>query len=155
MSKTVSIIASTALVALLMVLASGRPEFSIQPLEAQGGGDPCRFAKQFTVVRQTGNTQLITGSGSGTIFICSILIVTASTQNVGLVEGTGTTCATNPAGIMGGNTAALGLNLVANEGLAFGNGEGSITKTYTPGGNVCLLQSGSGQISGVIGYVQP
>lgn len=153
MQKVIAGFAGAVIGVLGAVWASTSP--ATVALEAQGGHDPCALAKQFVVVRQTGNTQLLAGTNNSTMFICSVMLVTASTQNVALVEGTGTVCGTGPSGIMGGNTAALGLNLVANEGLAFGNGSGSLTKTYTPGGNLCLLQSGSGQISGVIGLVVP
>jgi hypothetical protein len=70
-----------------------------------------------------------------------------------LVSGTGTNCGTSTGALMGGTTAATGWNFAANGGIAFGNGRGALAQTDTNADNVCLLQSGSGQLSGVLSYV--
>ena len=126
---------------------------------AQMGGiavvpNPCqREAPLYVVIDQTSGEQLVTGTASERIYICSIQLVTASAQNISLVSGTGTVCATSTGPLMGGTTAATGWNLAANGGLSMGNGLGSLAQTDTNADNVCLLQSGSGQISGSISYV--
>jgi len=121
--------------------------------------DPCaqqtKLGKPFSI---TSSTQLITGTSAKSTYICGIDVVTASAQNIALVEGTGSVCATNIYGLAGGTTAATGWNFSANSGIARGGGVGTV---YSPSGdanaaaaNVCLLLSGSGQTSGQIVYVQ-
>jgi hypothetical protein len=126
---------------------------------AQMGGiavvpNPCqREAPLYVVIDQTSGEQLVTGTASERIYICSIQLVSATAQNISIVSGTGTVCATSPGPLMGGSTAATGWNLAANGGLTFGNGAGSLAQTDTDADNVCVLQSGSGQIGGSISYV--
>jgi len=85
-------------------------------------------------------------------------ITSATAQNIALVEGTGSVCATNIFGLAGGTTAATGWNLAANGGLTKGAGSGTIyspsADTNATAANVCLLSSSTGQISGQITYVQ-
>jgi hypothetical protein len=95
----------------------------------------------------------VTGTSAKKIYICSINLVTAAANNVAMVEGTGTVCATGIAGMAGGSTAATGWNFAANGGLTQGNGMGSIMAEATNADNLCLLQSAAVQLSGVIGYV--
>jgi len=129
--------------------------------QAQVGGsavvaDPCmREARIPVSISQTAGTQLITGTASERIFICSIHIVTATAQNIALVSGTGTVCATSTSGVVGfgGATAATGWNFAANGGIQMGHSNWSYGKTDTDADNVCLLNSGSGQISGGLTYV--
>ncbi len=102
----------------------------------------------------TANTQIITGAASKQTYICSMNLIVSAADNVALVEGTGTTCGTGTAGMAGGSTAAAGWNFAANGGLAQGTGLGAIAVTATTGDNVCLLVSGSAQVSWVIGWTQ-
>jgi hypothetical protein len=117
--------------------------------------DPCRTqANIFKPISQTANTQVVTGTAAKKIYICSINLVTAGANNVAIVEGTGTVCATGIAGVStGGTTAATGWNFAANMGIAQGNGMGSIMAEATNADNLCILQSAAVQLSGVIGYV--
>jgi hypothetical protein len=116
--------------------------------------DPCRTnANIFKPISQTASAQLVTGTAAKKIYVCSINLVTAGANNVALVEGTGTTCATGIAGMAGGTTAATGWNFAANGGLTEGSGLGSIMAEATNADNLCLLQSAAVQLSGVIGYV--
>lgn len=102
------------------------------------------------VLNQTTSTDLHTFTATG--YICYMFVVSATTQNINLVNGTGTVCASSIAGILGGTTAATGPNLVANEGWSSGNGLGVIAQMTSSAFHLCLLQSGSGQISGIIRY---
>src|SRR6185295_1040989 len=104
----------------------------------------------YTAISQTSGTQLVTGTSAKKLYICHFNIVTATAQNVALMAGTGTVCATSPHAIMGGTTAATGWNFAANGGLALGSGEAAVGVTGTNADNICLLQSGSGQVSGVL-----
>jgi hypothetical protein len=107
-----------------------------------------------TPVNIAGSTQIITGTSSKQTYICSIALIAGAADNVALVEGTGAICGTNTAGMAGGATAATGWNLANNGGLTLGNGAGIVARTATAADNVCLLVSGSGQVSGNIVWAQ-
>jgi hypothetical protein len=81
--------------------------------------------------------------------------VAAAAANVAVVEGTGSVCATSTTGVggFGGATAATGWNFAANGGIALGNGDSSLGAEGTSGDNLCIFNSGSGQVSGGISYV--
>lgn len=121
--------------------------------------DPCSQATKLGApFSLTGSGQVITGTSAKKTYICSIDLISATAQNIALVEGTGSVCATNIFGLAGGTTAATGWNLPANGGLTKGAGSGTV---YSPSAdangtaaNVCLLLSSSGQTSGQITYVQ-
>ena len=118
--------------------------------------DPCqREAKIRISISQTGNTQLITGTASERVYICSIHLVTATAQSVALVSGTGTTCATSTSGVVGfgGASAATGWGFAANGGLVQSAAGFAYGNTDTDADNVCLFQSGAGQVSGGLTYV--
>lgn len=104
-------------------------------------------------INQVTGTQLITGTASERIYVCSFQAVTATAQNIALVDGTGSVCATSPTGLLGGSTAATGWNFAANGGIVLPPTRDSWTKTSTDADNVCLLQSGAGQISGSLTYI--
>lgn len=117
--------------------------------------DPCQQGTGSAGnINLTANGQLITGSAGKQTYICFAKIITASAQNIAWVEGTGTVCATNTAGMAGGATAATGLNFSANGGDVEGGAGFWTMKTATSGDNVCLFLSGSGQTSGNYRYVQ-
>jgi hypothetical protein len=118
--------------------------------------DPCKGqTKNFVSINQTANTQLAAGTASKKIYICSIHVVVAAATNVALVEGTGSVCATGTAGVsgFGGATAATGWNFAANAGIALGNGDSSLGAEGTAADNLCVYNSGSGQVSGGVSYV--
>jgi hypothetical protein len=127
---------------------------------AQIGGtapviDPCGAnAGSQATINLTASGQVITGTSSKQTYICGLDVVTATAQNIALVEGTGSTCGTSTAGMAGGATAATGWNFAANGGLVKGVGGNWVYKTATAADNVCLLLSGTGQTSGEIRYVQ-
>jgi len=143
----------------LLLRAAFAPDFLA---EAQGqfatgqGLDPCKgLTKLYASISQTGNTQLVAGTSSRKIYVCSIHVVAAAATNVAVVEGTGSICATGTAGVsgFGGATAATGWNFAANGGIALGNGDSSLGAEGTSGDNLCVFNSGSGQVSGGISYV--
>jgi hypothetical protein len=143
----------------LLLRAAFAPDFLA---EAQGqfatgqGLDPCKgLTKLYASISQTANTQLVAGTASKKIYVCSIHVVAAAATNVAVVEGTGSVCATGTAGVsgFGGATAATGWNFAANGGIALGNGDSSLGAEGTSGDNLCIFNSGSGQVSGGISYV--
>jgi hypothetical protein len=118
--------------------------------------DPCKAqTKLYASISQTANTQLVAGTSSKKIFVCSIHVVVAAATNVAVVEGTGSACGTSTAGVggFGGATSATGWNFAANGGIALGNGDASVGAEGTSGDNLCIYNSGSGQVSGGISYV--
>lgn len=126
---------------------------------AQVTTDPCSLlTKQGAPINLTASGQVITGTSAKKTYICSIDIVSATAQNIALVEGTGTTCATNIFGLAGGTTAATGWNLAANGGVSKGSGSGTVYigsgDANATAANLCLLLSSTGQTSGEITYVQ-
>lgn len=127
---------------------------------AQQGGatkvqDPCQGAAgSVKVINLTASASSITGTSGKQTYICSMNIITGTAQNIAMVEGTGTVCATGIAGMAGGTTAATGWNFAANGGFTIGSGGYWIFATATLADNVCFLLSSTGQTSGAIRYVQ-
>lgn len=109
----------------------------------------------FTLASTTA-LKIITLASSKNTYICSINIVSGAANNVALIDGTNSTtdCNGSTHGMAGGTTAATGWNFAANGGLTQGSGIGVIAATVTVSHDVCLLASGSGQISGVMSYTQ-
>ena len=119
------------------------------------GADPCDTSTVTGIpINQTGNTQLVALSGSTKIYICDVLVVTPDAESLNFVEGTGSVCGTGTAGVTGGSTAATGMAFSANGGFVLGNGGRTVMSTATAGDALCLFQTGSGQVSGRIRYVQ-
>jgi hypothetical protein len=118
--------------------------------------DPCkRGPKTRFTINLAASGQIITGAASKKTYICDFDIVTATAQNIALVEGTGSVCATGIAGMAGGSTAATGWNFAANGGLVKGNGDAAVYSADSAAAdNVCLLLSSTGQSSGSGHYVQ-
>ena len=113
---------------------------------SSGGGIGCPSK---VAINQTTSTQIVTGTSGQKLYICSIILVTAGDQSVSLVEGTGSVCATNIAAVMGGTSASI--SLVAQGGLSAA-APFAWLRTATAANNLCLLQSGSANVSGVISY---
>ena len=153
----------TRRVGILFILICGllAPAWAQQSVKLTDGTnvtviDPCQGqTKVFISFNQTANTKIVTGTSSKKIYVCSISMVTATAQNIAVVEGTGSVCATGTAGVQGfgGATAATGYNFAANGGIAQGNGAAAIGAEGTAADDFCLFQSGSGQISGGMSYV--
>lgn len=117
--------------------------------------DPCEAATRTQVlINQTTSTQVLAGTSSVKIYVCSFHLISATAQNIAVVEGTGSVCATGIAGVAGGTTAATGWNLAANSGLSLGTGGKWVMQTATNADNFCILQSGAGQVSGSFTYVK-
>jgi len=111
-------------------------------------------AKTYTPISITANTKIISAAASKKTYVCSSHLVSASADNVALVEGTGTTCATSTAGVAGGATAATGWNLGANGGLVVGDGSAVAIGGQGTNVDVCLFVSGATQVSGQVAWVQ-
>ncbi len=113
----------------------------------------CTSTAMINVAAASGAT-IITGVTGKMTYICGIQMLSAAANNVAIIEGTSSGCSGSPLGLFGGATAATGWNFAANNGVVFGNGVGMVGRTTVSGNNVCILPSGSGQVSGSIAYAQ-
>lgn len=121
-------------------------------------GDPCQtVARTRTPISITTNTTtvIITGAASKKTYICHLFLTSAAADNVAIVEdATGTTCVSPEAGLIGGVTAANGMNFAANGGVSLGNGGYAIAQTATNQNDVCLITSVATPLAGVVTWVQ-
>lgn len=101
-------------------------------------------------ISQTTSTDLHTMSLTG--HICTVMLISADAENVSLVDGTGSVCGTGTAAIIGATTAANGLPLTTNEGFSM-TSAAQILPMSAAARHLCLLQSGSGRIAGIITYI--
>jgi len=109
---------------------------------------------QFKPFSLSANGQLVTaGNANMFVYICSFVFgnSNAAAQPVSIVEGTGSTCATNTLGVIGNTTAAGGLAIPISNTINSGSGTGAIAKTAVAGDNVCLF-TGGGPIGGSISW---
>lgn len=119
--------------------------------------DPCMFQAKTSLAvssNATGLTQIIAASASTKIYICSIALVAAGATAFNLNTGTGSNCGASTAAVMGSTTAANGMSLVTNGGLAFGNGGSTIAIANVAGAELCTLQSNAVYVSGNLTFVQ-
>lgn len=120
--------------------------------------DPCEANLQsYAPISITTNTttRIVAPSASNKTYICALFLTSAAADNVGIVEGTGGTCGTGTAGVVGGTTAANGPNFAANGGVMMQAG-GKVAVAQTAGTNVdlCLITSAATPLAGGIKYVQ-
>lgn len=109
----------------------------------------------WTPVSSASSLQIVTAGNSNMfVYLCSDQLGSIGGSDFSIVEGTGTTCASNTVGMVGGATAAAGIGLAANGTTDVGSGVGAIAKTKTAGDNVCIIMSGTGPLAGVIGWTQ-
>lgn len=92
-------------------------------------------------------TQLVALASGKAIYVTAMDVVAGGTGNITFEYGTGTNCGT-------GTTVLTGAyNLVAQSGLAKGNGAGAVW--IVPAGNaLCALTSAAVQMSGSVSYAQ-
>lgn len=146
--------AALAFLFLVLVVAIVAMWTTPPPAQAQSTFAPFVCANS-TPISQTANAQLITaGNSNEFIYICSMEYGTGGTAETGsVVEGTGTTCASNTTGVSGGATAATG-GPIGSSPVQIGGGVGFILKTAKAGDNVCLYVSGTSQVGGYVTWAQ-
>lgn len=87
------------------------------------------------------NTQVLTaGNGNMFLYVCSLSLSSAAATTFSVVEGTGTTCATNTAAVYGGTAAAVPLS---TSPINYGGGTGQVMKTVVAGDNLCIFTAGT------------
>jgi hypothetical protein len=117
--------------------------------------DPCSYAAKTNLpisFQTTSITQQIALSGSTKIYVCSLSLIASAATVFSVTGGTGTNCGT-PAALIGTTSATHGLSLAANGGMTLGNGAGTVAVTAA-GSELCLVQSGAGDLVGNLTYVQ-
>jgi hypothetical protein len=121
----------------------------------KANADPCSYAAKTNLpisFQTTSITQQIALSGSTKIYVCSLSLIASAATVFSITGGTGTNCGT-PAALIGTTSATHGLSLAANGGMTLGNGAGTVAVTGA-GSELCLVQSGSGDLVGNLTYVQ-
>jgi hypothetical protein len=119
--------------------------------------DPCAtVAKTYTPISITSatTTRIVAPTSAKKTYVCHIFAVSAIANNIAVVEGTGGTCAAATAGVVGGTTAANGINLSANSGWAVGNGAAAVWATAGTNVDLCLITSAAGPLAGTVAWVQ-
>jgi hypothetical protein len=123
----------------------------------QTAADPCMFRAKTNLAISTHATslnQIIGASGSAKIYICSIAVVAAGPTVFNLNTGTGTSCGTSTAAVIGSTTATDGLSFGANGGLTLGNGGNTVAVANISGAELCTIQSNGVYVSGNLTFVQ-
>jgi len=138
------------IVSLLIALAAmATPESTrAQPADACSLGQKSNVA-----ISESASAVVIPGQAGRRTFLCFVFLGTAGAQNISIVEGTGTVCATNQLIIMGG-PGATGPASQANGTFTLGNGGATIGFSTVIGNDVCLLQSAAGLVAGNMIYVR-
>lgn len=103
-------------------------------------------------ISQTASTDLHTFTNLG--YICSIILVSATAQNIGVAEGTGSVCATSSTPLIGstGASSPTSSMVVGVNGGFSAIAASPWLKMQVSGDHLCLLQSSTGNVSGVITY---
>lgn len=120
-------------------------------------GDPCQVvAASFQPISITTatTTRIIAPASSKKTYVCAMFLYASAADNVGVVEGTGGTCGTGTQGVIGGTTAANGINLTANQGFTFGTGSSSVFATAGTNVDFCLITSSTAVVAGHVKFVQ-
>ena len=101
-------------------------------------------------VNISANATVITNPGGKFVHVCAVLLINGATaQSATLLEGTGTACATNPTYWIGGSGATAAL--AVNGGFSV-PGNWINYPMQVRGDNVCVLVSGSTNLSGSVTY---
>jgi len=114
--------------------------------------DACQTAPHTYVpisITTATTTQLVSGTAGKKVYLCYLALSTGVANNVAIIEGTGATCTGTPIGIIGGATAANGVNLAANGSVQYLANFSAVGVTALAADNVCLITSAVGPLSGV------
>lgn len=121
--------------------------------------DPCtQLIKTNVPISMTGTTtvKLVSLSGGKKIYICALNLRASAATVWSIADGTKVTteCDTTAEAVIGAAIATHGLSEIANGGNTYGSGNGTVALTNTVSHDLCLFQSGAGDLSGNITYVQ-
>jgi hypothetical protein len=120
--------------------------------------DPCQAVSHvFTPINISNGTTatIVAGTSAKKTYVCHLFLAAPVSVSVGIIEGTGATCATGTAGVIGGTTAATGIPLTGGpSGFVEGDGLSAGAATATNADNLCFAFSSAQQVSGVLVTVQ-
>lgn len=141
------------------VLSATNPSFS-RPTDGTSARvfDPCEVVAHVTTpvnISSAATSVLVAGTSAKKTYICSMMLFSAGTTNVGIVQGSGSTCGTSTLGLIGGTTSGTGPNLTAQAGFVAGNGNFAIAGTTVNANDICLINSQAIQVSGYIVTATP
>jgi hypothetical protein len=102
-----------------------------------------------SAISTTAAVKQVAGIGGERLHICSVFLMVAGQEQVGIVEGTGTTCGTNTVALVGGTTASVAAP--ANGGFVVASDRITIPMQVT-GDDLCLVKSAANNLSGFITY---
>lgn len=108
------------------------------------------------VITSATTTRIIAPSASNKTYLCAFFMKASAADNVAVVEGTGGTCGTGTAALLGGTTTANGFVFgTAGDGVLLQAG-GKVAIVQTAGTNVdtCLITSTTGPLIWSAKYVQ-
>lgn len=97
---------------------------------------------------------VLAGNANMFVYLCSYNLNASAALTFSIIEGTGATCGTGTAAMVGGTTAAAGPSLGIAGTINFGGGTGAVTKTAIAGDSVCIIPSAGGTLAGVVGWTQ-
>lgn len=119
------------------------------------GVDPClanaKITDPFSI---TARAVIIAATSAKKNYICGLLVVAGAAEIFNIDEGTGTTCQTGTAAILGSTTAANGASFAANGGGMIGTGAAAILNGKTANVDTCIVPSSTNRLSGFVTYVQ-
>jgi hypothetical protein len=117
--------------------------------------DPCASEdKTTTPFSSTADLVIISAVASKKNYICSIVFSMGATEIVSITEGTGSTCGTSEAALMGSTTDAQGLPFTDGGGLSAIGGSSTIIAGKTANVDTCLNVSGTERVAGFVTWVQ-
>lgn len=117
--------------------------------------DPCSSEAKITApFSLTARGVIIAAAASKKNYICGIVVVAGAAEIFNLVEGTGTTCQTSTAAIVGSTTAANGLSFAINGGMSVNAGNSTVIAGTGTNVDTCIMPSSTGRLAGFVTYVQ-
>jgi hypothetical protein len=136
------------------LLVAGSDGTDVRNISTDAGGRtiPGQNCTSVINIAQTTSTDVHTSTAK--LHICSIVLVSATAQSIGIDEGTGTTCETGGTALIGvssTSSATPQIALAANGGFSSVGGIPWL-QTTTTADHLCVLQSGSGEVAGTITY---
>ena len=114
--------------------------------------DPCQGAVTTTPISisSAATSVIVAGTSAKKTYICGMMLFSAGTTNVGIVQGSGSTCGTSTLGLIGGATAGTGPNLTAQAGFNASPAGYHIAATTVNANDICLINGSAIQVSGYI-----
>jgi hypothetical protein len=117
--------------------------------------DPCTSEEKTTTpFSLTADTVIISAVASKKNYICSIVFSAGATEIVSITEGTGATCGTSEAALVGSTTDASGMPFTDGGGLSAIGGSSTIIAGKTANVDTCLNVSGTERVAGFVTWVQ-